>query len=55
MLLHLRDQLECGPSLMLRDDDLQGGVDLGELVREDRVDYDPLDLEDPADVAGAAV
>jgi len=43
------------PSLALRDDDLQGGVDLGQLIRENCVDYDALDLDDPADVAGAAV
>ena len=55
VLLHFCDQLECRPSLALGDDDPQRGVDLGELVREDRVDYDPLDLDDPADVPGAAV
>ncbi len=55
VLLDFGDQFDRRPALALGNDDLQRGVDLGEPVRKDRVDYDTLDLEDPADVAGAAV
>ncbi len=50
MLLHLRDQLDRGPPVLLGDVDAQRVKDLRELPVEDRVDDDALDLDDFPDV-----
>ena len=49
VLLHLGDQRGVRP-VGPRDCDLDGVEDLGQAVREDRVDHDALDLDDGADV-----
>ena len=53
VLLHLRDQLSR-PAL-LGDVDAERVVDLGELVREDRVEHDALDLDDLPRVVAVAL
>jgi len=53
VLLHLRDQLSR-PAL-LGDVDAERVVDLGELVREDRVEHDALDLDDLPRVLAVAL
>ena len=50
MLLHLRDQLDRGPTVLLGEVDAQRVKDLRELLVEDRIDDDAPDLDDFPDV-----
>jgi hypothetical protein len=50
VLLHLRDQIDLVAAFTRGKLDPQGCVDLGQLVREDRVDHDAFDLDHLADV-----
>jgi len=50
-LLHLRDQLHGAFAVWRRRLDLERVVDLRQAVREDGVEHDAFDLDDPAGVA----